>query len=49
MKFFHISDLHIGLKLLNRDFREDQEYILEQIVKRQRKKAGRCGDRGRYL
>ena len=33
MKFFHISDLHIGLKLLNRDFREDQEYILEQIVK----------------
>ena len=33
MKFFHISDLHIGLKLLNRDLREDQEYILEQIVK----------------
>lgn len=32
MKFFHISDLHIGLKLLNRDLREDQEYILKQIV-----------------
>ena len=32
MKFFHLSDLHIGLKLYNRDLREDQEYILDQIV-----------------
>lgn len=32
MKFFHLSDLHIGLKLMNRDLREDQEYILRQIV-----------------
>ena len=32
MKFFHFSDLHIGLKLVNRDLREDQEYILRQIV-----------------
>ena len=32
MKFFHISDLHIGLKLMNRDLREDQEHILKQIV-----------------
>lgn len=31
MKFFHLSDLHIGLKLFNRDLREDQEYILRQI------------------
>ncbi len=34
MKFFHLSDLHIGLKLINRDLKEDQEYILNQIVKR---------------
>lgn len=34
MKFFHLSDLHIGLKLLNRDLREDQEYILKQIVEK---------------
>ena len=33
MKFFHLSDLHIGLKLINRDLREDQEYILDQIVR----------------
>ena len=33
MKFFHLSDLHIGLKLMNRDLREDQEYILGQIVR----------------
>ena len=33
MRFFHLSDLHIGLKLINRDLREDQEYILRQITK----------------
>ena len=32
MKFFHLSDLHIGLKLINRDIREDQEYILQEIT-----------------
>lgn len=34
MKFFHLSDLHIGLKLFNRDLLEDQEYILKQIVEK---------------
>lgn len=33
MRFFHLSDLHIGLKLINKDLREDQEYILGQIAK----------------
>lgn len=32
MKFFHLSDLHIGLKLQNRDLKEDQELILNEIV-----------------
>lgn len=32
IKFFHLSDLHIGLKLLNRDLQEDQIYILKKIV-----------------
>lgn len=32
MKIFHLSDLHIGLKLFNRDLLEDQVYILNQIV-----------------
>lgn len=32
MRLFHLSDLHIGLKLLHRDMREDQEYILERVV-----------------
>ena len=32
MKFVHLSDLHIGLKLMNYDLREDQEYILAQIT-----------------
>ena len=31
MKFFHLSDLHIGLKLYNRDLYEDQQYIFKQI------------------
>lgn len=33
MKFLHLSDLHIGLKLINRDLRDDQEYILDQAVR----------------
>lgn len=34
MRFFHLSDLHIGLRLLHQDLREDQEHILRQIVDR---------------
>lgn len=34
MKFFHLSDLHIGLKLFNRSLIEDQEYILKQIAEK---------------
>ena len=33
MRFFHLSDLHIGLRLLDRDIHEDQEYILQEIVR----------------
>ncbi len=33
MRFLHLSDLHIGLKLINRDMGEDQKYILGEIVK----------------
>lgn len=32
MRFFHLSDLHIGLKLYDRDLGEDQAWILHQIV-----------------
>lgn len=32
MKLLHISDLHIGLKLYNRDLRDDQIYIFDQIA-----------------
>lgn len=38
MRFFHISDLHIGLKLVNMDLSEDQSYILGQIVEQVRDK-----------
>ncbi|SFT63288.1 Exodeoxyribonuclease I subunit D [Selenomonas sp. GACV-9] len=33
MRFFHLSDLHIGLKLMNHDLAEDQEHILAEIVR----------------
>ena len=36
MKFFHISDLHIGLRLLNQDMSNDQRYILDKIVEEAR-------------
>lgn len=32
MKFFHLSDLHIGLKLFNRDLKEDQAYVFHRIA-----------------
>ncbi|MCR5758296.1 MAG: exonuclease SbcCD subunit D [Selenomonas sp.] len=32
MKFFHLSDLHIGLKLINHDLLTDQKHILTQII-----------------
>ena len=32
MKFLHTSDLHLGIKLMDVDLIEDQEYILNQIV-----------------
>ena len=37
MRFFHLSDLHIGLKLLGRDLMEDQAYILDQIAEAARR------------
>lgn len=33
MRIFHLSDLHIGIKLYNRDLREEQEYLFAQIIK----------------
>lgn len=32
MKIFHLSDLHIGIKLFNRDLSEDQAHIFGQIA-----------------
>lgn len=32
MKFLHVSDLHIGKRLHERSFLEDQEYILNEIL-----------------
>ncbi len=32
MTFFHLSDLHLGLKLINHDLIDDQTYILNKII-----------------
>lgn len=32
MKFFHLSDLHLGVRLHEYNLRDDQVYILDQIV-----------------
>ena len=37
MKFFHLSDLHIGLKLFNRDLDEDQRHVFGQICEAARR------------
>ena len=33
MTILHLSDLHIGLKLMNHDLRQDQEYVLQEVVR----------------
>ncbi|MGI6118097.1 MAG: exonuclease SbcCD subunit D [Bilifractor sp.] len=32
MKFFHLSDLHIGLRLMNRDLSQDQRFVFREIA-----------------
>ncbi len=32
MRFFHLADLHIGIKLYNRDLYEDQCFVLDQVI-----------------
>ena len=32
MRFFHLSDLHIGLKLMNHDLSEDQWHVFKEIA-----------------
>ena len=48
MKFFHISDLHIGCRLYNRDLREDQMYVFEQVIEACKREKPQvlaiCGD-----
>lgn len=39
MKFFHLSDLHLGIRLKERSLREDQEHILRQITEAARTEA----------
>ena len=38
MRFFHLSDLHIGLKLVNHDLIEDQRHTFTQIVTKARER-----------
>lgn len=37
MRIFHLSDLHIGIKLYNHDLREEQEHVFAQIIEYVRK------------
>ena len=32
MKFFHLSDLHLGMRLKNFSLLEDQKHILDEIL-----------------
>lgn len=34
MKFFHLSDLHIGKSLHNYSLKEDQDHILDQVIEK---------------
>lgn len=49
MRFFHLSDLHLGIKLYEHDLLKDQKAILDEIVALTRVSARRRCFRGRYL
>ena len=42
MKFFHLSDLHIGKQLHRYNLKEDQQVILKEVVVYRRITSG-CG------
>lgn len=42
MRFFHLSDLHIGKQLHNFSLQEDQSHILDQIVKKAEELSPDC-------
>ncbi len=48
MKFFHLSDLHIGKQLHNYDLKENQQAVFAQIVREARERRPDavliCGD-----
>ena len=39
MKFLHLSDLHIGIRLQNRDLKEDQIHVFGQITELARREC----------
>ena len=43
MKILHLSDLHIGKIIYEQSLLEDQEYMLKQIEKNNRKRENRSG------
>ena len=49
MKFFHLSDLHIGKQLHRYNLKENQQVILKKLLLMQRITAGCNCNRRRYL
>lgn len=42
MKLFHLSDLHIGMNLMNYDLLEDQAYVFNQIIEYAKREKPDC-------
>ncbi len=43
MKFLHLADLHIGKRVNEFDLKEDQKYILDQILEISDENRPGCG------
>ena len=42
MKFFHLSDLHIGKQLHRYNLKEDQQVILKEVIAYDKRIASGC-------
>ena len=49
MRFFHLSDLHIGKHLHHYNLKEDQQYLLREIISYAKERGGKKREMSRFV